>query len=364
MSTPIHALEYLDNPHLPAGVCVLYGDEPFLKRLVLRYLRKAVSGDEQNDVLWFSVDGDSAQWRDVADQLATVSLFGKGQQLVCVQDADKFVSEYRSQLEHYVSHACPTSLLVLDVASWPSNTRLYRSVAEKGLAIQCSPPERMIGKRKEIDHAKLIGWLRKRSAQYHERAITAPAAGQLLELVGPNLGLLDQELAKLALVCEPDSAVTPEMVAELVGGWRHKTTWDLLEAASDGNAAEALRQLDRLLAAGEQPVALFGAISWSLRRFADVTRIIERSERLGHPADLRRALQQAGFRSWPKPILDRAEAQLRQIGRQRAGKLHRWLLAADLALKGTHSAPERARMTLEMLILRLAKETRPFAARC
>jgi DNA polymerase-3 subunit delta len=140
----------------------------------------------------------------------------------------------------------------------------------------------------------------------------------------------------------------------------------LIDAALDGQAAEALKQLDRLLQTGEHPLAMLGPIAWSLRRFAAATRAYERAERQRRPIALREALLQAGFRTWPAGALERAEGQLKQLGRQRAGALYRWLLEADLAIKGSHSSPERARFVLERLVLKMAKQAappRPSAAR-
>ena len=70
---------------------------------------------------------------------------------------------------------------------------------------------------------------------------------------------------------------------------------------------------------------------------------------------LRDALIQAGIQHWNRKGLEKAEKQLLQLGRQRAGQMYRWLLEADLALKGSHSTPHRARFVLEQLILRMAK---------
>ena len=105
------------------------------------------------------------------------------------------------------------------------------------------------------------------------------------------------------------------MVRDIVGGWRAKSIWELLDAAASGDAGEALLQLDRLLQSGSEPVALFGSFSWSLRRFATATRIYQRAERHGKRMSLGKALQQAGFRQWPEGALQLAERQLKQIGR-------------------------------------------------
>ena len=113
-------------------------------------------------------------------------------------------------------------------------------------------------------------------------------------MIGPELGLLDQELAKLALSAAGDKKITSEMVQKLVGGWRAKTTWDMLDLALEGKAAEALRQIDRLLAGGEAPVGLLAQISASLRRLATATRLILQAEAAGRRLDV-------GFRPGPGP---------------------------------------------------------------
>ena len=171
----------------------------------------------------------------------------------------------------------------------------------------------------------------------------------LVEMVGPELGLLDQELAKLALMAGNDKKITPEMVQKMVGGWRAKTTWDMLDLALDGNVAEALRQIDRLLASGEAPIGLLAQISASLRRLAAATRLILQSEAAGRRIGVGPALQQAGVKSF---VLQKAERQLRRLGRQRGSQLYRWLLEADLDLKGDSQMPPR--LILERLIVRLA----------
>jgi hypothetical protein len=58
---------------------------------------------------------------------------------------------------------------------------------------------------------------------------------------------------------------------------------------------------------------------------------------------------------------------LRRLGRDRGRQLYRWLLDADLALKGSSSSPVRSRLELEELIVRLsapppATSPRPLSA--
>ena len=133
----------------------------------------------------------------------------------------------------------------------------------------------------------------------------------------------------------------------------------MIDAAADGRAAEALDQLDRLLAAGEEPHALLPQMASTLRNFAMAVRLFEQAERGGSRPSLRSALEQAGT---PPFKLGDAQRQLQQIGRERARHLYDWLLQADLDLKGHNSTKDRARRVLETLIVRLAAQNAPSPA--
>ena len=81
MQGTMHALDFLESP--PAGkrppICVLYGSERFLKTLVRKQLVKRLAGteaDAESSVTRF--DGGEAEYRDVVDELSTVSMFGGG----------------------------------------------------------------------------------------------------------------------------------------------------------------------------------------------------------------------------------------------------------------------------------------------
>ncbi|MCI0331785.1 MAG: DNA polymerase III subunit delta [Planctomycetes bacterium] len=347
----VNALEYLsqtDKHPIPA-VCAIFGDDAFLKSEVLAAIRRHVlEGDDSFSLTTFT--GKEAQLREVLDALATVSLFGGGRRLVIVEEADPFVTEYRSQLEDYVAKPAKGGVLVLDVKTWPGNTRLAKAVAADGLAIECKTPA----------ERQLKSWLVERAKAEHQVRLDAAAADALLELVPPELGILVQEVAKLALMAGDGQVIDVKLVRENVGGWRARTTWDMIDAAADGRAAAALAQLDRLIAAGEKPHGLLPQMASSLRRFATAMELIEAADARRQRLPLRNALSQAGVLPFK---LNDAERQLRQIGRARAKQLTRWLLAADLAIKSHNSADDAARIELERLIVRLAAESHQEGAR-
>ncbi|MDZ7617927.1 MAG: DNA polymerase III subunit delta, partial [Patescibacteria group bacterium] len=339
MAKTVSADAFLEKPSQPGPVCVVFGDDAFLRREVMFALRDLVLGEEDAELSFTRFDGPAAKLSDVLGELEMVAMFGSGQRLVMVEQADTFLTAHRADLESYTDAPCPTGVLMLELKSFPSNTRLYKLVVAKGMAIDANTPKA----------AELVQWVVKRASRRHASEITSSTAGLLVELVGPELGLLDQELAKLALGTGASKQITPELVKQHVGSWRVKTAWELIDAALDGKVAEALRQLDLLLGAGEQPVGILAQISYAPRQLAAATRLILQSEAAGRRISIGQALEQAGVRSFG---LRKAEQQLRRLGRQRGQQIYRWLLSTDMDLKGASSAPPR--LILEKLIVRLA----------
>jgi DNA polymerase-3 subunit delta len=177
----------------------------------------------------------------------------------------------------------------------------------------------------------------------------ATTAGLLVDLIGTELGLLDQELAKLALVVPQGGKVTADSVMENVGSWRTRTTWEMLDLALAGNVPEAIRQLDMLLQAGENPVGILAQVAYTLRRLAAATQLILDAEKQGKRLLLPSALSQAGVKQF---VIQKSEAQLKRLGRHRGAKLLDWLLKADLDFKGDSRISPR--MSIEQLILKIA----------
>src|SRR5262249_50381088 len=152
------------------------------------------------------------------------------------------------------------------------------------LQINCNLPRARFGN--EADEDAVLQWLASRAERQHQVRFGDGAAELLLEIVGPQLGRLDQELAKLALLATQPQRTTDKgqrtidrsLVEQSVGGWRAKTAWAMIDLALGGNAAAALVELDRLLLAGEEPIALLAMMGASLRRLAAATRIVEEAE--------------------------------------------------------------------------------------
>ena len=281
--------------------------------------------------------------------LSTVAMFGGGQRLAVVEDADDFVTRYRAAIGRLRRQAEPQR----------------RAGARPGFAAEQHAAVQVDRRRRAADRLRrpapgAADQVACRLGQAAPpRQLSPSAADMLVELIGPELGLLDQELAKLALVAGDDRKITPELVGSSVGGWRTKTTWDMLDAAMDGHVA-------RGHAATRPPAGLgraAGRACWG--------RFRPRCAGLPPPRDWcfkprRPAAAPTSARPWSRRasssfVLQKAERQLRLLGRQRGAQLYRWLLQADLDLKGESTMPPR--LILERLIVRLAAPPEPAGKR-
>jgi DNA polymerase-3 subunit delta len=324
-------------PQSVPAVCVVYGEDAFLRHEAVAALCRA-AGVDAGDGGPARYEGDVAGLAEVLAELRTLSLFG-GRRVVVVANAERFVSQNRAKLEDYVQRPAG-GVLILELEPWPANTRLYAAVAARGLAVCCDRPP----------PAQLKGWLVSWAASRHGVKLSRSAAELLVDLVGGEPGILHQELGKLAAAAE-GGEIGPDLVERLVGSWRERTAWEMIAAAFEGRAAEALDLLDRLLAAGESELAVLGPLAYTMRLLAAATRHVEQSEAAGRPPNLRDALLAAGSPAYP-PMLERNERYLRRLGRERGRELARWVLQAELDLKGdSRLAP---RLVLERLLARLA----------
>lgn len=328
------SLTFLERgPKTSQPVYVLHGDEDFLKRQVLVALRRLVLGSDDDAFGLSTHAGDKAAFAAVRDELDTLP-FLSPRRLVVVEGADPFVTRHRAALEKYVADPAANGVLILDVKTWPANTRLAKLTAGDK-TITCKTPSAY----------KLPEWCVQWAAKQHGKTLAAPAAQLLVELVGADMGLLDQEITKLVVYAGDAARIDRGDVDKLVGSSRAENTWIIFDAIGTGKPKEALAILDRLLEQGDEPLRILGAFSLQLRRLAQAARLCENG------GSLTAALEQAGV---PPFAVKGCEQQLRHLGRKRADRLYDWLLEADLGLKGSSELPPRT--LLERFVVRLAQK--------
>jgi DNA polymerase-3 subunit delta len=310
-------------------VFVVAGKEYFLKSLIGEKLESLIL-PESAEMARTIYDGQTIDWATVKDDLETPP-FGSPRRFVLIKDSDEFVTKYRERIEKYLDRPSLCGVLVLQVQTWKSNTRLAKQIPEAQTFV-CEPKK-----------PYLLGpWIAKWCAGKYGKKLPAESASAILELAEPDLGILDQELAKLSLYVGERETITAKDVDVLVGRNRSNTVWNMLDALAAGQSDSAFSQLQRLLEQGEDPNALLGGISWQLRKLAQTHRLLQQG------TSLQGAMAQAGM---PPFKAQSVQQHLRRLG-PRAESLFDWLLEAEQSLKSSGQlSPEGC---LERLLARMA----------
>src|SRR5688572_8420698 len=105
----LHAFDFLTSPPetLPPVVIAVGNDSTLRGWVVLRLSEAADTS---------LLDGASARWIDLKDELSTASLFSAGErQTVVVRSGDAIVKDHRAELEQHVAAPGEASRLVLEL---------------------------------------------------------------------------------------------------------------------------------------------------------------------------------------------------------------------------------------------------------
>lgn len=168
----------------------------------------------------------------------------------------------------------------------------------------------------------LPAWVRGR-ARAIGLQITPAGERALIQLVGPDLWVLAGELDKLH-VYAGNGAVDETIVESLVARHRDATIWQLVDAVAEGRTSAALRALDTLRQAGEDPRRILGMLARQYRMIAVACEVLAAG---GRERDVQAALSVQSF------VAGRA---VRQSGRYdlptAAAALER-IVAADEAIQ-------------------------------
>ena len=249
-----------------APVYAVCGAEVFLRQEAIAGIVQRALGGADRRLALGEYDGSGAiELAVILDELRTLPLLAP-RRVVVVREADRFITQYRPHLEAYVERPCETGVLVLECRSLPANTRLYKLIAKAGEVIRCEAPKTY----------KLPEWVTAESPRRCGKTIEPRAAALLCQQIGPDLGLLDAELRKLALHAGDQPRITLADVEALVSFCKEEKVWGILSAVAARDEAAALRQWEEVVqtdrAAEARAVA---GIAYTVRRLLQARLALE-----------------------------------------------------------------------------------------
>lgn len=245
---------------MPKPVIALIGEDSYLQLQRL----SAISQDLGKGAARIDVDGERAELSEVLDELRSYAMFGGGK-IVVVNAGDEFIKRYREQLENYVESPSDSAVLVLRLSSLPANQRIYKLIAKHGAIDKCEPPS----------DRELPAWIVSQAKKEHGVQIAPDAARMLAELIGADLGRLDNELAKLALQTDGKS-IDAKLVSGNVAFQREQEMWEMTNALAAGKPAEAIQRWRQLVQA--DPSTEFRAVTWLSMWLEDVRAVVMKKD--------------------------------------------------------------------------------------
>jgi DNA polymerase III delta subunit len=309
-------------------VYALVGPDLFLQLQAISAILRELPADVQR----LDLEGDRSELAEVLDELRSFAMFGGGK-LVVIRDADPFVSKYRERLEDYLASPSTSSTLVLRLSALPSNQRIYKAIAKIGVIEPCAPPKLR----------ELPAWAIKRANSQYKLKLDLHAAQLLVDLIGDDMGRIDNELAKLAITSD-GKPVTAEQISTTTAFQREREMWDMTGELAAGRPAEALRRWRQLLAL--DPSTEFRAVTWLTLWLENVRKALAMQKR---GMDLFAIATQ--LRIWPReaqqPFMRTASA----LGEEGAARALTLLTTVDLHSK---SGLGDAAGNVERFILQLA----------
>ena len=333
------ALAFLKaGPPSRQPVYALVGDEDFLKGRARERIIAVALGGEDPAFAVSVYQGDKIDFSTARNELETLPFLAPCR-VVIVEAADTFVTDNRPALEAYVAKPSSVGVLVLDVKTFPDNTKLAKALPDAAKIACKTPPAYKIH--------ELKPWLVEWAKTAHKKKLAPDAAELMLELVGASMGSLNQELGKLAVAVGAKPGIAVEDVDRMVGRSKAADVFRIMDAIGDGKPGEALSVLEELFTEGEDPMAVMGPLTAQLRKLAAVGRL-----HFGEKMSLGPAMDAAGVPKWDKARIA-CEKQMKHLGGRRLLKLTDWLVEINLGLKGGNALPERVQV--ERLVVMLAR---------
>jgi len=306
---------------------LIAGEEPLLRDDALASLRGAVLDGSADDFNLDRLDGRTTspdRLRDSALALPVMS----ARRLVVLNEPEAARGAGGKELTAAVGELLAEllsqelSVLVVLAAKVDKRTGWYKAFKDPAAVVECAPPKG--------DKGAVAFIAEEARAQGVE---LEPGAGELLaERIGPQLLMLRQEIAKVALLAGLGEVVGRSHVVASTSQIAEESVWDLMDAIGDGRGEVALGLLSRMSGAGAAPPMVLGALASHYRKLA--------------------RLRSGGSLPGAPFTLKKLERQARRYTAARLVRCLDQIHLTDTALKGAGALPPA--LALERLVISLS----------
>lgn len=315
------------------GVFYLHGSDDFRKREAARNIAEAHLDPATRDFNFDVMHGPELDVRDFASVLATPPMMAEWR-VVLVFAAEALASlPAARKLVLDLAASPPDGLALILAATQParSKARFYRDIRRKARSLEFRP----------ISANDLPGFLVSWCHERHDAEMNEDAARAMAAAVGSDMGVLAQEIAKLATMVEKGRPITVDTVEE--GGIRvpQLDPWRWFDMVGGREFGPATAAMSELFLRGQSGVYLvMGLTTHFLRLGLVLDRGLAGLEAAlpPHQRWIGRRIQ-GQSRGWTREGLDAALLGLRRVDRLMKASalphhhlLEEWLLAQRVAM--------------------------------
>jgi DNA polymerase III subunit delta len=324
-----------------ASAYLVKGDDTSLVAQEVRALLDAVVGDRDHALVVEEAGGAPGEDLDVGaivDACLTPP-FLIDLRVVVVRDAGRLLTADVPRLVEVVRAPLATSVLVLVGGGGAVPAPLVKAVKEHGQIVDVTTSK--AGERKAWLHDHLRGAPVK---------LDAGAADMLGRHVGEDLGRVEGLLGALSAAYGEGARVTADDLEPYLGEAGNVPRYELTDAIDKGDPGRALVVLHRMLdAGGLAPMQIMATLHGHYANMLALDGDDVMSDR-----DAAAVLGSAPF------VAKKALEQSRRLGSTRIAEAVNLIAAADLDVRGVSGLD--AEIVLEILVARLARQTRPARA--
>ncbi len=249
-----------------APVYLFSGDDVFRKQALTKQIISALKVDEFN-----LTQEDCQQNKDIGEILTlanTMPAFAD-RRVIVLNNIDKLTKNPLAALVNYLQNPLNSTCLILfhnDYKKFKKDKALTTALSEDSAEVLFD----------ELKGASLQKWL-KENFTAKGLNINSDTLFMLEELVGADLNALTMEIEKLSLLLDKreDKTVTEEDLLSSIGYSKEENPFALNNAVLSLNKREALKIIDNLLKAGEEPIAILNKISNPAMKLFRIKRLVE-----------------------------------------------------------------------------------------
>jgi DNA polymerase III subunit delta len=228
------------------GIFFLFGDEEYLKEEAAAAIVAAHLDPATRDFNFDQLRGGDVEPETLASICGTPPMMAE-RRVVVLRDAQALAANarMRAAVESLLDRPAPDLVLVF-LATLPdkSKAQFYERLKRDAVSVEFPP----------LSGSDLPGWLIDRAQRAGVDMDTA--AARALAGTGSSLGVLVQELAKLADYVGERRKITRDDVAAIVGSVPKQNRWDWFDLVADARFRDARAAIPVLLDAGETGVGL------------------------------------------------------------------------------------------------------------